>query len=239
MSRISRNGSLQLVIALLTIASIGSGFSRTVRAQQPVFRTETRLIVETVTVRDKEGRAIEGLTAKDFAITEDGEPQQMAFVEFQRLDDLGALGAPGASGATGATGATSAPVQTAISTAAAGDIRYRDKRLIILYFDLTAMGGADSMRAFAAAQKFIATNMDASVLMAIMSFEGGAVRVKTDFTGDRARLDDVMLRLIYRDDLDGDGVPDNPEAGTAFGQDDPEFNMFNTDRQLAALQTAV
>src|SRR5207302_6436688 len=29
------------------------------------------------------------------------------------------------------------------------------------------------------------------------------------------------------------------DTGAAFGQDDGEFNIFNTDRQLAALQTAV
>ena len=28
------------------------------------------------------------------------------------------------------------------------------------------------------------------------------------------------------------------DVGAAFGQDDSEFNIFNTDRQLAALQTA-
>ena len=28
------------------------------------------------------------------------------------------------------------------------------------------------------------------------------------------------------------------DTGAAFGQDDAEFNIFNTDRQLAALQTA-
>ena len=95
------------------------------------------------------------------------------------------------------------------------------------------------MRAFSAAQKFIETQMDPSVLMAVMAFQGGAVRVKTDFTDDRARLDEVLLRLIYGDDLDGDGFPDNPETGTAFGQDDAEFNIFNTDRQLSALQTAM
>jgi VWFA-related protein len=131
------------------------------------------------------------------------------------------------------------PVQTQISAASPGDIRYRDRRLIILYFDMTAMGGAESMRAFSAAQKFIETQMDPSVLMAVMAFEGGAVRVKSDFTDDRARLDEVLLRLIYGDDLDGDGFPDNPETGTAFGQDDAEFNIFNTDRQLSALQTAM
>jgi len=125
-----------------------------------------------------------------------------------------------------------------IATAAPGDIRYRDRRLVVLYFDMTSMGTADEMRALSAAQKFIGT-MDASVLMAIMTFEGGAVRVKSDFTSDRGRLQEQILRLIYGDDLDGDGIPDTPESGTAFGQDDYEFNVFNTDRQLSALQTAM
>ena len=44
--------------------------------------------------------------------------------------------------------------------------------------------------------------------------------------------------MIFGDDKDGDGIPD-PLPGTAFGQDDGEFNIFNTDRQLSALQTAV
>ena len=226
---------LSVTILVLSLVIAGSA------AQQPVFRTETRLIIETVTVKDKEGRAIEGLTAKDFAITEDGEPQEIAFVEFQRLDAASTsapASAADAASARQAPAGTSAPVQAQISAAAAGDIRYRDKRLVVLYFDMTAMGPAEQMRAFAAAQKFLGT-MDDSVLMAIMVFEGGAVRVKTDFTSNRAVIAEQILRLIYGDDLDGDGLPDTPESGTAFGQDDYEFNVFNTDRQLSALQTAM
>src|SRR5262245_3450107 len=55
------------------------------QTQQPVFRTTTRLIVQTITVKDKDGKVIEGLTAQDFAVTEDGQPQEIAFVEFQRM----------------------------------------------------------------------------------------------------------------------------------------------------------
>src|SRR5262249_25886227 len=53
----------------------------------PVFRAGPRLIVQTVTVKDKDGRAVEGLTAKDFVVVEDGEPQTISFVEFQRVAD--------------------------------------------------------------------------------------------------------------------------------------------------------
>ena len=53
--------------------------------QRPTFSSATRLVVQTVTVKDKDGKVIEGLTAKDFVVTEDGEPQAISFVEFQRL----------------------------------------------------------------------------------------------------------------------------------------------------------
>ncbi len=76
-------------------------------------------------------------------------------------------------------------------------------------------------------------------LMAIMTYEGGAVRIKQDFTDDRAVIRNVIDVLIYGEDKDGDGVRDEPDQSSAFGQDDAEFNIFNTDRQLAALQTAV
>ncbi len=228
-------GRLLSVAFLISLSVAITGLA----AQQPVFRTETRLIIETVTVKDREGRAIEGLTAKDFAITEDGEPQEIAFVEFQRLATAPVAPNAPAPIAPLAPDAPIAPNNSGvISSTGPGDIRYRDKRLVVLYFDMTAMGPAEQMRAFAAAQKFLGT-MDDSVLMAIMVFEGGAVRVKTDFTSNRAAIAEQILRLIYGDDLDGDGLPDTPESGTAFGQDDYEFNVFNTDRQLSALQTAM
>jgi hypothetical protein len=56
-------------------------------SQQPTFRSTTRLIVTTVAVKDRDGNAVEGLTAKDFIVTEDNEPQDIAFLEYQRLDN--------------------------------------------------------------------------------------------------------------------------------------------------------
>jgi VWFA-related protein len=212
-------------------------------AQQapPTFRSGTRLIVQTVSVKDKEGRAIEGLTAKDFVIVEDGEPQTISFVEFQRLPDR--RSETRSSALTQSARAPLVPpaspvTQGQIVTPPPGDTRYRDRRLLVLYFDLTAMPPADQARAYAAAQKFIDAEMQPSDLLAIMTFGGGAVRVKQDFTDDRARLREVMQTLIFGDDKDGDGIPDNTDIGTAFGQDDAEFSILNTDRQLSALQTA-
>jgi VWFA-related protein len=213
--------------------------------QPPVFRTGAQLTVETVTVKDKAGRPIEGLAAKDFSITEDGVPQTISFVEFQRVHSAAepppapSRAAPVSAPAAPATVAPRAPeAQYQISPSTPGDIRYRDRRLLILYFDLSAMPPSDLMRAYTAGQKFISTQMKAQDLVAIMTFQGGAVKVKHDFTGDRAQLQEVFDTLIYGDDKDGDGISDATDTGTAFGQDDAEFNILNTDRQLSALQTA-
>ena len=237
--------SFRLPIVLVFLVAGGLQASGQVSAQQPqqpTFRATTRLIVQTVTVKDRNGNVIEGLTAKDFTVTEDGQPQEIAFVEFQRLQ-----GTPGTDPAPAAPLAARPAVEVAIAPTTQsgiaaspnGDIRYRDRRLLVLYFDLSGMPPQDQMRAYTNAQKYIDEQMQPSDLMAIMTFQGGAVRVWQDFTDNKAALGEVILRLIFRDDLDGDGIPDNPEPGTAFGQGDAEFNIFNTDRQLSALQTAV
>ena len=204
--------------------------------QAPVFKSGTKLIVENVVVTDKNGTPIEGLAAKDFVITEDGETQNIAFVEYQQL--AATVPIPESAMAPFDPDAPSA-VAPQISSGPAGTIKYRDKKLMVLYFDTSSMWGSDLYRAYGAAVTFIKSQMDGAVLMAIMQYDSGSVKVKCDFTENRAQLQDVMTRLIYGDDLNGDGIPDHPEYGTAFGQDDAEFNIFNTNRQLAALQTAL
>jgi VWFA-related protein len=246
-------------VAVITLSASGVAGQQ---PAQPVFRATTRLIVQTVTVKDRDGRVIEGLTAKDFTVTEDGQPQDIAFVEFQRMQG-GApppattpallaqpgpdappaplpLQAPLAPPARVATpvNQVAATTLTEIAAPPAGDIRYQDRRLLVFYFDGSAMSPPDQIRAYTNALKYIDTQMTPADLVAIMAFQNGAVSVKTDFTDDKNRLREVIGILIYGDDQNNDGIPDNPE-GTAFGQNDAEFNVFNTDRQLAALQTAV
>src|ERR1700722_14571713 len=46
------------------------------------FSTSSQLVVETVNVKDKSGKFIEGLTAKDFTVTEDGAEQMIRLFEF-------------------------------------------------------------------------------------------------------------------------------------------------------------
>jgi hypothetical protein len=75
----------------------------------PTFRSGTKLIVQTVSVKDKDGKPIEGLTAKDFTVTEEGEPQTISFVEFQRLPGTADSSAPVAQAPPVAAPANPAP----------------------------------------------------------------------------------------------------------------------------------
>jgi VWFA-related protein len=203
-------------------------------------RVQTQLVVEEVTVKDKSGKPIEGLTANDFTVTEDGAPQTIGLFEFQRLQTVPDSAEPPTPSPVVPTAPPATRVQ--IAPERPGDTRYRDHRLLALYFDMSTMQPADQLRAFDAALKFIDTQMDASDLMAVMVFEGGAVRVRQDFTGDRTQIKTAMNKLVVGLSQGFDETTSDDSAadtGAAFGQDDSEFNIFNTDRQLAALQTAV
>ena len=200
----------------------------------------TQLVVETVSVKDKKGNPIEGLTAKDFTVTENGAPQAVSFCDHQELPVT----------PTAAPGARSEPEnikiydklgRTRISSETPRNLRYQDRRLLALYFDMTAMPPADQLRALTAAQKFVRTQMAPADRVSILRYSGSAVDILQDFTDDHNRLLSILETMIvgegqgYGESTEDAGTPD---VGAAFGQDDSEFNIFNTDRQLAALQTA-
>jgi VWFA-related protein len=235
-----------LVVALL-MSSVSSAQQQP--AQSPTFRSSTLLIVQTVTVKDKNGKPIEGLTAKDFVVTEDGVAQDVAFVEYQKLDapPLGAISLE-----TGATAAAGSPVSTAPPIASLtqvgdtlaavplpGDTRYRGKRLIVLYVDLSGLSMFDEGRVFDGARKYLRASMTAADMISVFSYDSGRVRMKQDFTDDRVQLLKVINDLEQAQ-LDAEqGIVAIEDFRTAFGEDEASFNMFASDRKLSALQTTV
>ena len=77
-------GSLVLAIPALFAQQIGSNSSQTDNGTYKLSVT-SQLVVETVVAKDKQGHFINGLSAKDFTITEDGVPQKIRFCEHQTL----------------------------------------------------------------------------------------------------------------------------------------------------------
>src|SRR5262249_39820252 len=161
-----------------------------------------------------------------FIVTEDNEPQTITQIAFQRVESSEAPLPPVTTPPPPPRAAGAAPaVQPTITGSATGDIKYRDRRLLVLYFDLSSMPPPDQMRAYTAARKFLAEQIRPQDLVAILTFQNGAVRVKTDFTGDRAALQEIIETLIYGESRDANDLADQEtDVGTAFGQDDAEFN---------------
>jgi VWFA-related protein len=208
---------------------------------------KSQLVVESVVVKDKSGNFVTGLTAKDFTSTEDGTPQALRFCEHETLPTTGEplpASKPDDENVTLYKKLSHTQLSSEFSTDTGkgpADSRYKDHRLLVFYFDMTSMPPLDQQRALAAAEKFVRTQMTSADLISIMRFSGAGVDVLQDFTVDRNRLLSILETMVVGEGQgDADSIEDSAssDTGTAFGQDDNEFNIFNTDRQLSALQTA-
>src|SRR5262249_31249976 len=159
--------------------------------QQPqtpfTIKVDTQLVVETVMVKDKDGKNIEGLTEKDFVVTEDNVPQTISVFHFEKLEDNPPAAQP--------VIVVTPPNPTQITPPPAGDTRYENRRLLVLFFDRTASPPADQLRSFAAADKFIRMQMKPPDLLAIMTFDKGVVGVLQDFTNDKEQLLVILQKL--------------------------------------------
>ena len=230
---------LTLIVVQATAQQIGQNSSAS-SSGTFTLTAKSQLVVETVVVKDKQGKFIPGLSAKDFTVTEDGTPQTIRFCEHQ---DLAAEEAPVAPAAPGSEDIKLYKRLTRTQLAPEGgeNSRYKNRRLLALYFDMSAMHPADQLRALSAAEKFLRTQMTTVDLVAILRYQGGSVDILQDFTADRNKLLSILETMIVGEGQGSAETIDDAssaDTGAAFGQDDTEFNVFNTDRQLSALQTA-
>jgi VWFA-related protein len=217
--------------------------------QEATFKVNSNLVTVNVEVKDRAGKPVESLKASDFEVLENGKPQRVAVFEFQRLEK----DAPAPTGtavivennpnAPAPKPEAAAPTGAAIISASKpGELRYRDRRLIALYFDLTSMGVPEQIRARRAAEEYVRTKMTPSDLVAVLALSS-QLKVLQDFTGDRDLLFETIkkIRVGESTDLAETTATDEEveDTGAAFTADTSEFDIFNTDRKLSALQDAV
>jgi VWFA-related protein len=234
--------ALVLLLAATTVAGPQQVGQNKLPGQTQSFTlsVKSELVIEAVEVKDKQGNPIHGLTAKDFTLTEDGAPQTIRYCEPQDLSVIAKPLPPEAPANENVT-IYNRLANTQIAPESMDSERYKDHRLLALYFDMTALPPADEMRALTAAEQFVRTQLTTVDLVSIMRYNGGSVDILQDFTSDRNRLLSILETLVVGE---GQGTADSvddassADTGAAFGQDDSEFNVFNTDRQLSALQTA-
>jgi VWFA-related protein len=207
-----------------------------------VFRTGTELVLVNVVVRDKNGAVVRGLTRDDFAITEDDKPQTVTSFDFEELDKADvALTAPEARVVLPPKPAARPADATLAAATAPAKIDMRGRRLIVLFFDLSSMQPEEVQRAVTSAHDYVEKKLSPADLIAVASFST-SLQVAQDFTADREQLGAAIDAFGATNGAgfeagDTGDAEDTPDNGNAFTADDTEFNIFNTDRRLDALQT--
>lgn len=205
----------------------------------PTFTARSNLVIVDVTVRDKAGKPIDDLKQSDFAVLEDGKPQKVSVFEYQKLANDPEP--PAALSLSDQLVLPETP-RTTITTHTPGEVQYHGKRLLVLYFDFSSMGIPEQLRAQDAGLDYLNKQITKDDLVAIMLYTS-EVQILSDFTSDREVLGNIIRQLPIGEMSELAGLADtgdanNEDTGAAFVADETEFNIFNTDQKLAALEQA-
>jgi VWFA-related protein len=228
-----------LVVQLSIPATAQSPSGATAPSQEGVspIRVNSELVLVNVVARDKKGNLIRDLKKEDFSLFEDSKQQKVATFDFENVDELQSAGAADAT----VTGV--AAQGSLLRSTEQGTLKARDRRLMVLFFDFSAMQPEEIDRAVDAANKFIQTKMQPADLIAVVSLASN-LQVNLDFTDDRAKLQAVLTGFSSGAGQGFDnGTTGSAEGGAetsgSFTADDTDYNTFNADRKLLALQSVM
>jgi VWFA-related protein len=171
--------SLSVVTAVL-IAGVAIATPLAVQQQLPVFRSEANYVEVTARVVDKDGKFIDGLTARDFSLTEDHRRQTVEHVF--RVD----LPTP--------WNKTSAVKPVAYRPGLPNEMQVADGRIYLLY--LNSVPSQHIVVTRQAAHDFVNNYMQPEDIMAVWSTFGGVT-----FTNDKARLNAKIEEFLGTTDL--------------------------------------
>jgi VWFA-related protein len=197
----------------------------------------SELVLVNVVAHDKKGSLVRDLKKGDFTLFEDGKKQEISTFDFENVDELATAGA-----AEATVSGVSAPGTVLRSgKQAAPSLDARDRRLILLFFDFSAMEPEQIDRSVDAAKKFVSTKMQPADLIALVSLATN-MHVDLDFTDDKTKL---LGTLTAYTSGQGQGFENGStgsaegaaETSGAFSADDTDFNTFSADRKLLALQS--
>ncbi len=210
------------------------------------FTAETRLVIVNLSAKDRSGKPILTLKKDDVEVFEDGVRQEIKVFELQKLDGEALPSLAETPPSKSKTIEEKAPqpkveAKAYVEPAKNSVIKYQDRRLLCLLFDMTSMQPPEQLRAQEAAIKFLETQMTTNDLVEIMTFNSN-IKVVEEFTADRERLITSLKKLTVGQgsdfaDLASTSADEGDDSG-GFTADDTEFNIFNTDRKLSALEDA-
>ena len=207
------------------------------QASQGQIRVTTELVLVNVVAHDKKGNLVRDLKKEDFTLLEDGKKQEISTFDFQNVDQPLTAGAA----ETTVSGAADEGTLLRAGKKAAPSLDARDRRLMLFFFDFSAMDPEQIDRAVDAAKNFVSTKMQPADLVALVSLATN-MRVDLDFTEDKTK---ILAALSSYTSGEGQGfdngatgsVEGAAETGGSFSTDDTDYNTFSADRKLLALQS--
>jgi VWFA-related protein len=211
-----------------------------------LLHVQTNVVLVDVRVTDKRGQPVTGLQAGDFRVFEDGVEQKVSSFSLENIAQLAS--ATGENGAPPTVDLGKLP--STVSVAQVSRL-VQDHRLVVLFFDLTSMHVDDLLRAVRAAENFVRKQMTPADLVAITTYSSN-LRVVQNFTNDRDELHKAMesirigeaATLADQGEIGAAGGTNangeeivTQDTSEAFTPDETEFNIFNTDQKLGALES--
>jgi VWFA-related protein len=201
-------------------------------------RSTVSLVEIDVQVTNRDGKPVKGLTQEQFSVTEDGKPQKISTFEYNDIERIETAG-------KGEEAPITVPLGTVTSPEEIKSV-VRDHRMIVMFFDLTSLQAEDLLRSTRAAQKYLQEQMTPADLVAVVAF-GNTLKIVANFTNDRELLKQSVDALVPGHEAALSQLADaataangetlvSEDTGAAFTADDTEFNIFNTDRKLAAVE---
>ncbi|MDX2267061.1 MAG: VWA domain-containing protein [Bryobacter sp.] len=177
-------------------------------AQEPTIRVNVNLVQIDVTVTDKQGKHVEGLTAEDFEVYQNGKRQPVLSVTW-----VG--GKPPAKPKALEDAKTSlAPVVGPAKQLKREDVR----RVVLIFVDDFSLSPPSMLYTREAIEKFVDRNLAEGDLVALFRASTGTVFTQ-QFTNDREQLRAAVRNLATRQRLSIDGmasIQNNPM------EDDPD-----------------
>ena len=192
------------------------------------FRVSSDLVLVNVVVRDKSGNIVRDLKRDDFTILEDGKSQAIQSFDIENPDTGPATEQTQAV----LEGETTAP--KIVASRNAPNQVVRDKRLIVLFFDVSAMQPEEVDRCIKSATDFITKQMSPADMVAVVTL-GDSMQVLQDFTADRDALKKAVAAINGDQSQGFEAENTATDTGAAFTADDSEYNVFNSDRRLQAI----
>ncbi len=216
---------VRLIVCLtaLVLTATSGVWGQSAAPQRPLFRSGQNLILVDVSVRDKKGQPIDGLTAADFEVVENGKSQEIVTFAYEKVapsnttivtastlskagEGKGAvpvtIGSAKPAAATPATpepaAAAAAEVKIDASATPLTSDEVAGHRVWILLFDTSSMQPEDVQKAADAALKWSTEKMSSSDLVAVAAISS-TLQILTDFTNDKARITATLKAFAVTD----------------------------------------